>query len=156
MAIAATLQRYLADHGIAYDVVTHPRTVSSTATARESHVSGDCLAKAVIVKDEEGFVVAVAPASHHVRLADLSRLLDRRLGLATEQEASALFGDCELGAFPAAGAAYGLAVAVDDSLAEQPEVYFEGGDHLSLVQVTAEQFRKLMAEAAHGRFSRHD
>lgn len=156
MALASTLQQYLADQKIAYEVITHRPTISSSKTAEASHVSGDCIAKAVIVKDEDRFMLAVLPASHHVKLGDLSSVLGRGVHLATEGEASELFPDCSTGAIPALGAAYGVNMVVDDSLAEQPEVYFEGGDHTSLVQVSAEQFFWLMQEAAHGHFSTHD
>ena len=138
MALATRLQQYLTDKEIAYEVITHRPTASSSSTAEASHISGDRVAKAVIVKDEAQFMMAVLPASHHVKLGELSRVFDRPVGLATEDEASELFPDCMTGAIPALGAAYGLDMAVDDSLAMQPEVYFEGGDHTSLVQISAE------------------
>ena len=156
MAIAATLEQYLADHDVDYDVIDHAPTMTASRSAQQCHVSGDCLAKAVVVKDEEGLMVAVLPASHHIKLGALSDLLDRRIGLATEDEAGAIFADCETGAFPAIGAAYGLPVILDDSIAEQPEVYFEGGDHASLIHVGAPQFRELLGKVEHGRFSVHD
>lgn len=156
MTVAVTLQRYLADQGIEYDVVKHRPTVSSLETAEASHVPGDFLAKAVIVKDEDNFMVAVLPASHHIQLRELSHLLERPIGLATEQEASDLFKDCKLGAFPAIGSAYGLDVIVEDTLAAQADVYVEGGDHASLVHLTAHQFRSLMENARYGKFSLHD
>ncbi len=156
MALAATLQQYLADQKIAYEVITHRPTISSAMTAEASHVSGDCIAKAVIVKDEDRFMMAVLPASHHVKLGDLSSVLGRTVRLATEEEASVLFPDCSIGAIPALGAAYGMDIVVDDSLAEEPEVYFEGGDHTSLVRVSAEEFFWLTQNAAHGHFSTHD
>jgi len=46
MTIAATVQRYLEDCGIDYEVVEHARTLSSSRTAEMGHVSGDRLAKA--------------------------------------------------------------------------------------------------------------
>jgi Ala-tRNA(Pro) deacylase len=101
-------------------------------------------------------MMAVLPASHHVKISDLSSVLGRAVRLATEDEVSELFPDCSTGAIPSVGAAYGVDMAVDDSLAKQPEVYFEGGDHTSLVQVSAEQFFSLMQNAAHGHFSTHD
>ena len=67
-----------------------------------------------------------------------------------------MFGDCELGAIPALGSAYGLEMVVEDSLVAQPEMYFEGGDHASLVRISAEQFGRLTTHAAHGHFSVHD
>ena len=49
--------------------------------------------------------------------------------MANEEQIETLFIDCEPGAVPALGAAYGLKVIVDDSLAKEPEVFLEGGDH---------------------------
>ncbi len=156
MAIAMTLKDYLADQTIAYDVVEHPRTLTASRTAEAGHVPGERLAKAVLVKDENDFIVAVLPAACHIELGRLGNCLRRRVGLATEREVGEMFADCELGAIPPVGAAYGLAVIVDDSLAEQPDVFFEAGDHETLVHVSGEQFRRLMGPAAHGQFSRHD
>jgi Ala-tRNA(Pro) deacylase len=156
MALSTTLQQYLADQKIAYEVITHRPTISSSVTAEASHVSGACVAKAVIVKDEDRFMMAVLPASHHVKLDELSRVLGRAVRLATEDEASELFPDCSTGAIPSLGAAYGVDMVVDDSLAKQPAIYFEGGDHTSLVQVSSEQFFWLTQNAAHGHFSTHD
>jgi Ala-tRNA(Pro) deacylase len=42
---------------------------------------------------------------------------------------------------------------VDDSLAEQPDLYLEGGDHAHLVHVSGTSFRKLVQDARHGRFT---
>jgi Ala-tRNA(Pro) deacylase len=156
MAIALTLQQYLAEHGVDYDVLPHRPTLSSMRTAEASHVPGDCLAKAVLLKEDAGYLLAVLPASHHLRLGELATQLDRKLGLATEQEIETVFRDCERGAVPPIGPAYGVESVVDDSIAEQPEIYFEGGDHATLVHMTAAQFARLTAGSHHGRFSRHD
>ena len=156
MTIAATVQRYLDDCGIDYEVVEHARTMSSSRTAEVSHVAGDRLAKAVVLKSDGGYTMAVLPASCHLRLGEVQDYLDRPVGLATEAEVGQLFADCEFGAIPAVGRAYGLEMIVDDSLAEQPDIYFEGGDHMSLIHVNATGFQRLTADARHGRFSRHD
>jgi len=156
MTIAATVQRYLDDCGIDYEVVEHAHTMSSSRTAEVSHVAGDRLAKAVVLKSEGGFAMAVLPASCHLRLGEIQDYLDRPIGLATEKEVAQLFDDCELGAIPPVGQPYGLEMIVDDSLSEQPDVYFEAGDHMSLIHVSAVAFQRLTAEARHRRFSRHD
>ena len=44
MTIAPTLQRYLADHEVAYDLVPHPPTESSLGTAEACHIPTDRLA----------------------------------------------------------------------------------------------------------------
>jgi Ala-tRNA(Pro) deacylase len=155
MAIALTLRQYLADHRVDYDVVPHEPTVTSMRTAEASHVPGDCLAKAVLLKEDGGYVLAVLPASHHLSLDDLEARLDGPVELASEREIETLFRDCALGAVPPIGAAYGVEVIVDDGIASQPEVYFEGGDHATLVHMTGDQFARLTSGAAHGVFSHH-
>jgi Ala-tRNA(Pro) deacylase len=156
MPIASSLEKYLAEKSAEYEVVTHTPTVSASRTAQVSHVSGDRIAKAVVLKSDDGYLLAVLPASHHIQLGELQRWLNRPIGLATEDESAALFSDCQLGAFPATGGAYGLEVVMDDALSAQPDIYFEGGDHSSLVHVSAEQFKELMTGAKEGRFSHHD
>jgi Ala-tRNA(Pro) deacylase len=112
MTIATTLERYLRDCGIDYEVVEHARTLSSSRTAEVSHVAGDRLAKAVVLKSEGGFTMAVLPASCHLRLGELQDYLARPIGLATEKEVGQLFDDCELGAIPAVGIPYGMEMIV--------------------------------------------
>lgn len=155
MAIAPTLQQYLAEHGVTYDVLPHAPTVSSMRTAEASHVPGDCLAKAVVLKQDAGYLLVVLPASHRLSLDDLAAWLDRRVELATEPEIEMLFRDCARGAVPPVGAPYGMDVIVDDSIATQPDIYFEGGDHATLVHMTGAQFAQLTAGTQHGQFSRH-
>jgi len=154
MAIAITLQQYLADNDIDYETLEHPYTTSATKTAQESHVSGDSVAKAVLLKAGKDYLLAVLPASHHIRFDQLREWLDKSVDLATEEEVEALFSDCELGAIPPVG--YGLDVVIDEGLALDNDVYFEGGDHATLVRVAAKAFADMMNDARRGRFSRHD
>jgi Ala-tRNA(Pro) deacylase len=156
MTIAPTLQRHL-DSTVSYDVITHDPTMSSSRTAQACHVSGNRLAKAIVLRRNGGYLLAVLPASHHLVLPDLQQQLgDDGLDMADEAEIRTLFPDCTLGAIPAVGECYDLDVIVDDSIEEQPDVYLEGGDHTTLVHLDHAQFARLMAEARHGRFSVHD
>jgi Ala-tRNA(Pro) deacylase len=159
MTISATVQRYLQDRSVSYEVLTHPLTGCSSETAQLAHVSGDRIAKTVVLRDgnaADGYLLAVLPASHHLSLELLQSWLGRAVALASEQEIGRLFPDCELGAIPPLGEAYGLDVVLDDSLAGVDEVCFEGGDHRTLVRVSGEPFRQLTSGARHGRFSSHD
>jgi Ala-tRNA(Pro) deacylase len=154
MGVAMTLQRYLDDNHVSYDVVTHRTTGCSTMSAQTSHVSGNDLAKGVVLKSDDVYVLAVLPATCQIELARLQDLVDGPVALATENEASRLFPDCERGAVPALGVAYGLTAVVDEQLDDCEEIYFEGGDHRSLVHISGDQFGHLMGSAPHGRFSR--
>jgi len=153
MSLAPTLQQYLTNQQIAYDVIPHQETLSSTRTAEACHVSGDCLAKGVLLRDQHGYLLAVLPASHRIRLSDLQDALSPGVELAQESEVEAWFRDCERGAIPPVGACYGLDMIVDESLDAQPEVYFEAGDHATLVHVSRDEFTRLVGRARHKRFS---
>lgn len=156
MALAVSLKDHLDRMHIRYEIVPHAATPSTSRTAETSHVSGDKIAKGVLVRDKEGYTLAVLPASYHLRLPELGAVLGFGVALATEQEVDDVFSDCERGAVPPIGGAYGLDVVVDDRLMERDEVYFEGGDHVSLVRVDASDLEKLMADARRARFAEHD
>jgi Ala-tRNA(Pro) deacylase len=155
MAIAATLQEFLTRQGIDFKVVGHSHTGSSTETAEAAHIPGDRIAKAVMVEDDAGYVMVVIPASHRLHLGRLHKALGRDLGLAAESELGALFQDCERGAIPPVGVAYGIDTVVDDTLMGQPDVYLEAGDHEGLIHLSGEQFKTLMRETPKGTFSEH-
>ncbi len=156
MAIAATLRAYLEQRGIAYDLVTHPRTYSSHDSAAAAHVPDDHLAKGVVVRDDAGHVEVVVAASQWVNLNAVRLELGRPVDFADESELDALFPDCVSGAVPAPGQAYGIATLLDTALTTLANVYFEAGDHEHLVHVTGDGFRELMQGLRHGHFASGD
>jgi Ala-tRNA(Pro) deacylase len=153
MTIAPTLQRYMNDQGISYDLIPHEPAMTSLGTAHAGHVPGDCLAKGIMLSDGQHYMLAVLPASHHLRLSDLKMELGQELRLASEDEIVQIFRDCDRGAIPPVGTCYGLDVIVENSMERQPEIYFEGGDHSTLVHVKGDDFVRLNPRAQHGTFS---
>jgi len=77
MAIAPTLEEFLRVKGIEYDLVTHPHSQASWETAHAARLRGNYLGKRVEQADEQGYLMAVVPATHHIQLAWLDRLLQR-------------------------------------------------------------------------------
>ncbi|MEX2248567.1 MAG: YbaK/EbsC family protein [Parvibaculum sp.] len=155
MGMSVKLFSYLRDRGVDYEEVRHAREVSASRIAEKVHITGDRLAKAVLVKGDSGFRIAVVPSTCKVDLASLSHMLDERIGLATEEEIESRFWDCDSGALPPLGEPYGVKVCVDGTLATQPEIWFEAGDHRTLVHMSGEDFANLMGEAEHGHIARH-
>lgn len=153
MGIASTVKKYLDDHEINYDVTEHGKTSSSASTAAVSNVPADKIAKGVVVKNEEGFMLVIVPASRQVQLEELRNWLKQPVTLASEDEITGLFPDCDKGAVPPVGAAYGVTTAVDRSLEGKDDIYFEGGDHRTLVHLSGAQFWHLMEKVPHERFS---
>src|SRR5229473_1938467 len=156
MSIAPTLKRYLTAENIQYEEIPHEFTMSSNRTAEACHVSGDRLAKGIVLRRDGDYMLVVMPASHHLRLPELRTKLGDNVDMANEAEINRLFRDCAHGAVPAVGKCYGLDVIVDDSIEAQPEIYMEAGDHETLLHLSHAQFARLMANAPHGRFSAHD
>ena len=103
MTISITIQNYLEDLGIGYALLAHDHTETSSMTAEASHVPGSRLVKAVIIKTHDDYMMALLPASHHLHLNELQDLLGRKVDLAAEEELTALFDDCDIGAVPALG-----------------------------------------------------
>ena len=153
MTIAETVKAYLESQGVRFELVAHPLSYSSRETAAAAHVQDDHIAKAVILKDAHGFLTAVIPGSHWIKLHTLRQELNRPLKLAPEAEIETLFRDCQPGAIPPLGPAYNLETVLDEALTTLANVYFEAGDHEHLVRVSGEDFRWLLGGARHGFFS---
>ena len=157
MTIASKLESYLQSQTVKYQVITHPHSEYSMETAEKAHVHGDALAKGVLVKDDDGYLLVVLPSDYHIELETLHKLLGQEVAMVDEASLLEVFSDCELGAVPPIGMAYGIKTIWDpkSSLGKQDEIFFEAGDHQSLVQMSGVQFHELMAPAERGEFSHH-
>ncbi len=155
MSMANSLRDYLENQGTQYHLVRHPRTFTSMETAAAAHVAGDKLAKSVVLEAKDEYVMAVIPSTHRLRSETLRARFGHPFDLVTETDIGRLFKDCELGSVPALGQAYGMKVAVDETLLDLDEIYFESGDHTQLVHMSGQDFRALMAQAPSGQFGQH-
>ena len=155
MAMSPTLQKFLTEHAVPYEILPHTHTATSLNSASAAHVPGNKMAKSVILEDEDGYLMAVIPATEHVKIRELNQVLNRNMGLATEMELRHLFRDCEIGAIPPVGLAFGMQTIVDDSLMRCNDVYFEAGDHEELIHVKGTSFRKLMQDSMHANLCAH-
>ena len=155
MAISLTLLEYLEWENVEYDLLYHEPTYDSQSTAEAANVTGDNLAKCVVLEDEKGFLMAIIPATHELELEVLNKQLGRQLQFASESEIEDLFEDCDVGAVPPLVGAYGYEAVLDDTLTECPEIYMEAGDHTELVRISGHDFKELLTDSEHGYFSHH-
>ncbi len=65
--------------------------------------TGNSLAKAVIIKEDDKYSIVIVLSVEHVDLAVLSELFGHGVELATEPEMGKLFPDCAIGAVPPIG-----------------------------------------------------
>ncbi|EBA18703.1 hypothetical protein RSK20926_13309 [Roseobacter sp. SK209-2-6] len=154
--ISARLKHHLDSLGLPYDMIRHPYSATAAECAEVAHIPGDHLAKSVLIHMEDGPLLAVIPSDQKVDLHKLQSLLQRRLGLAPEYELDQVFDDCDTGAAPCIGAAFMLPTVIDDSMSGLDRVWFEAGDHKTLVEMRGADFDELMQPAKHGSFcTRH-
>jgi Ala-tRNA(Pro) deacylase len=64
MSIAPTLQKYLAAENIQYEEIQHELSLSSTRTAEACHISGDRLAKGIVLRRDDD--ICWPSCRHHI------------------------------------------------------------------------------------------
>ena len=145
MSIPRKLQAYLDRHNVHYEVLAHQEAYRAPEVAHALDAPEKEMAKVVIVKLDDRFVMTVLPANWKV---DLHRLRDvfftSHVRLATEDEFKGLFPDCDLGAMPPFGNLYGLDVYVDRSLTEDDRIVFQAGTHSDAVRMRYAAFADLV------------
>jgi Ala-tRNA(Pro) deacylase len=143
MSISARLKSFLDENHIPYSEMTHSRAYTAQGAAAALQISGKELAKTVILWTGEEMILAVLPAPNHVRLDRLAAEVGKSVRLATEQEFSRLFPDCEVGAMPPFGSLYNLPVYVDESLAADEAIVFNAGTHRDAIRMRYDDFVRL-------------
>lgn len=139
------LREFLDSHNVKYMVVSHSNAYTAQGIAALVHLSGNKLAKTVIVKIDGVLAMAVVPASFHVDLLLLRSATGAKLvEIATEQEFKHAFPDCETGAMPPFGNLYDMAVYADAKLGQCEEITFNAGTHRELVRMSWADMTKLV------------
>ncbi len=154
MAILSSLQRFLDAHHVPYEVHAHRKAMTAAEIAVADHVPASEVAKVVVLRSGERFLLAVLPATRHLDLDRLRALAeDPQLRLASEAEFAGVFPACELGAIPPIGELWGVPVWVDDSLGRETETVFSAGNHHEAVHVVYRDFVRA-TKPMFGEFSR--
>jgi Ala-tRNA(Pro) deacylase len=146
MSVAAKLKECLDDNKVNYDVLTHAQVYTAQDVAAAMHVSGNDLAKSVVVKADDRFVLAVLPAPRKVDEERFGKLIGaKEVRMAHESEFASLFPGCELGAMPPFGNLYGVDVYVDRSLTADEEIVFNAGNHAEAIRMKYKDFERLVS-----------
>ncbi len=142
---ATRLKQYLEQEKVRYQHTFHRTTLTSQEVASEAHVSGKMIAKAVVIKVNSSFALAVLPASEQVDVPALKAALEaKELRLATEFEFTGLITDCDVGAMLPFGNLYGLLVYVERLLTLDEEIVFNAGTHQDSICLKYVDFARLV------------
>ncbi len=143
--IAAPIVEYLRRHDVPFVTVSHRLAFTAQEEAAVTHVPGRSWAKVVVCVIDAEPVLAVLPAHFRLDVELLRRLAGGFTArLATEREFAHLYPGCELGAMPPFGPLWGQRVFVDDSLARDQEVVFNGGTHTDAIRMRYADFVTLV------------
>lgn len=153
MSLSPAVQKYLNEKHVPYEVLGHPRSSTSLQAAHSAHVTPAQLAKAVVVRCHDDVIMCVLPASHQLMLNWVDRDYKGHYQLVNETDLGEMFPDCETGAIPPLGQAYGMKVVWDNSLRHVDDIYLEAGDHRHLIHIGPNDFMSLMAQADHATIS---
>ena len=136
---------FLDKEGVAYETLEHAPVFSSQGLAAIEHEPGKYVAKPVIVKADDRYIMCVLPAPRKVDLGRLKDQLDAAsVALAEEDEIGKLFPDCELGAEPPFGNLYELPTVMDQTLEQDDHIVFQAGTHGKAVRLSMGDYRRLV------------
>lgn len=154
MAIAITLNEYLTNNHINYDLISHRHTDSSLDSSRSAHIPSRQLAKAVVLQNEDGdYLMASLSAGNRLSLGRVAELTGKDYRLVSQRKLLELFPDCDKGAVPGIGKAYHMDMLVDDELLDMDPVYIESGDHQHLLKLDHRQYSAILSAMRHGQIS---
>jgi Ala-tRNA(Pro) deacylase len=143
--VVRKLKEFLDSNKIKYDTIMHTPSYSAQEIAASAHISGNELAKTVLVKIDGEMTMVVLPAPRKVNLGLLKKVVGADIvELAGEQEFESRFPDCDLGAMPPFGNLYGMDVFVADELTKDEEIAFNAGSHIELIKLAYKDFEKLV------------
>ena len=138
------LCEFLDKHAVEYKIIHHSPTYDAQHLAQAVAESGYHVAKTVLLKSDATNLLAVLPAAHTIDLEEVREQLNASdLTLATEEEITKRFFDCQTGAIPPFGSQYGMKTLLDKTLSETEWIVFESTTHDEAIRMRVADFLEL-------------
>lgn len=145
MAVPKIILDYLKKNKIKNKTMKHKTAYTAQEVAAAQGVSGDQVAKAVIVKYGKEYAIACLPASYLVDFKKLKTILGKSVSLAKETEIKKLLPKgIKVGAQPPFGELYNLPVYVDKSLTNFDEIVVMGGTYTDTIKIKYADFVRVV------------
>jgi HD-like signal output (HDOD) protein/prolyl-tRNA editing enzyme YbaK/EbsC (Cys-tRNA(Pro) deacylase) len=153
MSLSNPVTTYLHRNDVEFKTIEHEPVDSLQQAVLQAGIRPEMVARAVLLGDEQGVLLAVLPLANAINFAQLFELLQRQLEPVERGAAHHVFQGCELGTVPPLAIPFGIQAVIDESLLEQEIVYMEPGSKSVLLRLNGEFFRHLHRYSKHGAFS---
>jgi Ala-tRNA(Pro) deacylase len=145
MTSTGWIKDMLEKRGVAYESLHHRVAFTAQEVAQSEHISGDCLAKVVVVMADDRPVELILPASRRVVLDRVRKVLGANaIRLASEAEMERIFTDCETGAIPPFRHWKEVPVLMDASMSNAQDLVFQAGTHEDAIRLKFQQWFALV------------
>ncbi len=145
MATAAWIKDMLEKRGVAYEELHHRVAFTAQEVAQSEHISGDCVAKVVVLIADDQPIELILPASRRVVLERVRKLHGANaVRLASEAEMNQIFTDCETGAIPPLRHWKDVAVLMDASISNATQLVFQAGTHEDAIRLNFQDWLNLV------------
>jgi HD-like signal output (HDOD) protein/prolyl-tRNA editing enzyme YbaK/EbsC (Cys-tRNA(Pro) deacylase) len=151
--LPSTIREYLKNQGVTVQELHHPTTETLAQAARTCGIDPGQLARAIVLVDAQGPLMAILPSDHLLDFGALCALLHRELEPVPASQLKGIFDDCEPNCCPPLGTAYGLDVIIDSAVLQHETVYLEPGSHSLLLGMPRDTFTRLLRDPRRGEFS---
>jgi len=136
--------KFLKSNKVKFQLRHHPARFTAQEVAAAEHITGEEVAKVVIVKAGDKFAMFVLPATCVLEMGEVRKVLGASVvRLAAEEEIEKVFPDCQVGAMPPFGAEYGVEMYVENRLAADPEILIPAGTHEDSILMSWRDYERL-------------
>jgi Ala-tRNA(Pro) deacylase len=137
------VSQFLADQQVAFEEMLHPPAYTAQRLAKSLHISGRHVMKSILLKGPRGFFVAVLPAAQRIDLVRVSTSFGGSVRLATTDEVTEHFLDCEWGALMPFGRLYDLPTILEATIPLEATIVFEAQRHAVAIRMRCRDYVKL-------------
>ena len=147
--------KFLKKSNVKFQLRHHPARYTAQEVAAAEHITGEEVAKVVVVRAGDAFAMCVLPATCVLDMRKVQKLIGQgKVRLATEDEIAGLFPDSEVGAMAPFGKQYELPLYVEERLAQDEEILIPAGTHEDSIVMAWKDYERL-AEPRVASFGKH-
>ncbi|MDH5184787.1 MAG: HDOD domain-containing protein [Gammaproteobacteria bacterium] len=141
------IREFLQESGIHAESISHQPALTLEQVAQQLFVPVYQFARATLLRDAQGYLMAVLPVGKSIDFIALKESLSRDLELAWPEECAEVFGDVHTGSIPPIAPLYGIATIIDTSFAKSDKMYIADGSGQCLLQIATVDFLRLQESA---------